>query len=223
MAGRDRSRSGEQEGNLPRRLRPFFQVGRGPPIVYLNGATSFKVDDGGVMRTSLVIATLSFLGLSVGDAAPAPFPKPESSTEVVLDARTPDRARLALSYLRSDLFLDTMHQKEVFAQALPHQTPDDRRQWLKAHLRVRAEGTLIRIRLRDAGSLAALDAITASLTRPPKEDGTQAEHRKLLRMLREVVNNREGKEEIEARRGMWEIEDHPLRVQSPPRRLARGR
>jgi hypothetical protein len=206
-------------------LRPFFQVGRGPPIVYLNGVTSFKVDDGDVMRTPLLIAVvLSSVGLSFCQAAPAPFPKPESSAEVVLDARTPDRARLALSYLRSDLFLDTMHPKEGFAQALPHQTPDDRRQWLKAHLRVTAEGTLIRIRLRNAaGSLPALEAITASLTRLPKEDGTQAEHRKLLRMLREVINNREGKEETEARRGMWEIEDNPLRVQSPPRRLARGR
>jgi hypothetical protein len=176
------------------------------------------------MRTPLMIAVLSFAGLAVCEAAPAPFPKPESGAEVVLDARTPERARLALCYLRSELFLDTTSQDERFAKALPHQNANDRHHWLKARLRVIDEGTLLRVRLSNApGSLAAIEAITASLTRLVEMDARQAEHRQLVRMLREVINNREGKEETEARRGQWEIEDNPLRVQTAPRRLARGR
>jgi len=177
------------------------------------------------MRTQLLIAVvLTSVPLSFGRAAPAPFPRPESSTEVVLDARTPDRARLALSYLRSDLFLDAMHQQDAFAKALPHQVANDRYQWLKAHLSVTPQGTLIRVRLSNApGSLAALHAITVRLTRQPDLDATHSEHRRLLRMLREVMNNREAKQEAEARRGQWEIEDNPLRVQSAPRRLGRRR
>jgi hypothetical protein len=175
------------------------------------------------MRTHLLIAFLSSTIPSVCCAAPAPFPKPDSSAEVVLDASTPDRARMALTYLRSELFLNTTYRHDAFAAALPHQTENDRYHWLKAHLSVTGEGTLIRIRLRNAGNLAALEAITVTLTRQPDLEPRQAEHRKLLRALRDLINDRESKEEAEARRGQWEIEDNPLRVQSAPRRLARGR
>ena len=175
------------------------------------------------MRTHLVMAVLSFIGPSVCCAAPAPFPKPESGAEVVFDARTPERARLVLSYLRSDLFLNTAHQQDAFAKALPHQTETDRYYWLKAHLSVTAEGTLIRVRLNQApGSLAALKAISAVLAGTPPSDDEYAGNVN-PRLIRQAVNAFQGRNRSDADRGRDEIEDEPLRIRVGPRSLRRVR
>src|SRR5262245_14940036 len=116
------------------------------------------------MRTPIAIAVLlSPLCLSEVGAAPAPLPKPEAASEAVFDAKTPERCRSAVRFIRSSYFSGALLENKHARQSLPRFESDEAAQaWLKANLTVTDEGTLVRVRLR--GPVSALAVIADYLT-----------------------------------------------------------
>jgi hypothetical protein len=171
-----------------------------------------------------VIAALSLLAPALCRAAPAPFHRPAAACEAVFDARTPERARLIACYLRSGRFLNAIHGDARFARALPNLDAERRHAWLKARLSVTAEGTLIRLRLDRAGGLDPLHAVARALSTVEEvDDHRQRQIMRAMRFLTAARARHETAEEIDARRGWTEIEDEPLKVQTGPRSIRRGR
>jgi hypothetical protein len=189
----------------------------------------------------LVLAAVVF-------AAPAPFPKhePSSATEVVFDVKTKERARLALLYLQSNEFLDSMTQSEVVRKHLARMDQAGRSAWLKGRVSVTADGNYVSVRLsRQGGPLAVLQAIADQLTGnesvSTRDDKTRQEIKRrdakssrddcamALEVFRALLKERPDRISearlavFEVRYARFEFEASPMTLHRAPRYIRAGR
>jgi hypothetical protein len=192
------------------------------------------------MRRLSIAALLTLLVAAAAEAAPAPFPRPEGKdAEAVFDAKTPERARLALLYLRSSHFIGPL------ADAL---TDRDRLRgigthpqlvaWLRQRLSVETNGGHVRVRFRgESDALAFVTAVARVLSRDKSTPPDAIE--KVDRILKGVMRDdyaarvaqmrqlgtfsRADLLEAEENLARYEIAADPLAVHSSPQRVRRGR
>src|SRR5262249_12254415 len=120
----------------------------------------------GFMRS--LTAFVLVLATGMADAAPAPIRRPKAPYEVVLDARTKDRAELVASFVRSLYFTDHLWRADVFREYLAtvfgkvSRAPTLKElRCLEKHLSVIQEDD--HVRLRFDGPLPILQFVTAEL------------------------------------------------------------
>src|SRR5262245_18270763 len=98
---------------------------------------------------SFLAAVLSLLAATLANAAPAPFPRPGGNeAEVVLEAKTAERARLAVIYLRSKSMTVALARAGV------------EKTWREKGPTIEVTGTRVRVRIAGAGN--ALATVTAA-------------------------------------------------------------
>lgn len=180
------------------------------------------------MRSLLSVVVL--LAPVTAPAAPAPLPPRSSShAEAVFDAGTPERARVALVYLRSRVFVEQASYDGRVASRMPDTNSSMRREWIEERLQVDRDGTRLRLRLSGgAGALAVLRALADRLSKAGMafrqhagrlRDGFAADLQ-ALRALRERFPDRvsvEKLEQTETYLGHYELLVEPLKVLIPPR------
>src|SRR5262245_20515589 len=120
------------------------------------------------MRSLTAIVLVLVTGMAY--AAPAPMRRPKPPDEVVLDARTTDRAELVAAYARSGWFLERLARADGVREYLAtlfgeddHRHSLERLRWLEMHLTVVQEDD--QVRLRCDGPLPILQVATAELVR----------------------------------------------------------
>jgi hypothetical protein len=170
------------------------------------------------MRKAMPLVLLTLPVCLSGPAAPAPLPKPETSAEVVFDARLEERAKAVTAFLRSHYFAQWARDDPRVKGVLPRLDGD----WLKANLIVEQDGALVRVRLRGVRSRQQLEALGGALTASQDHDGpddAQREHRH-VRMLLLLENGKENvRERREIARGWRLAENGGLKMHTAPRAI----
>jgi hypothetical protein len=174
------------------------------------------------MRT--LTAFVLVLVTGTADAAPAPIRRPKAPNEVVLDARTKDRAELVASFVRSTYFLYHLWRTDVFREYMGWNVKSPptikESQWLYRRLSVIQEDD--RVRLRFDGPLPILQLVTAELVRQLED----SEHwERAYTHLQNVIQRAQGRwcggdGDLKFIRRLWEnskLRADPVRVIRAPR------
>lgn len=110
------------------------------------------------MRFTFALVVGLLIALAPVSAAPAPIPPRERATkaEVVFDAGSPERVRLALIYLRSTWMLDHLAGMPNVSPRIPEGTSADRRTWLLSRLTLSVAGNLVTVKVATGHGEAGL-------------------------------------------------------------------
>src|SRR5262245_33251817 len=135
------------------------------------------------MRTSLALAFGLVLTLApASPSAPAPLlPRDRSArAEIVFDAGSAERVRLALVYLRSSSVLDSLAATPAVARCLPQGSTVERRAWLLGRITLQpgASDHLITVRVaagRGEDGLAILQALHKAVTASDRGHAEEAQ------------------------------------------------
>jgi hypothetical protein len=154
----------------------------------MNG-DSLPQTTGPVMRTFFALAIGLLLTLApAATSAPAPLQPRDrlAKAEIVFDARTAERVRLALVYLRSTSLLDSLAATPAVARCLPQGSPAERRAWLlgRITLQVGASDHLVTVRVaagRGEDGLAILHALQRAVTAADRDRGEEVQMARLVR------------------------------------------
>jgi hypothetical protein len=180
-----------------------------------------------------MIVALMILAAGAAHAAPAPLPRQEPKNEVVFEAGTKERARLALIYLRSQMFGLALLEEESARKQLTHGEASRRADALVKQLSVTADGTQVQLRVIGPEAKAILSAAverltgTAAESKDREKQALAAEQRleaavylKKIHRLREQRPNKETDAMLavaEAWVAKFEFADRPLKVHRQPR------
>jgi hypothetical protein len=178
--------------------------------------------------------TAALLLAATASAAPAPFPRSGGKdAEVVFDARTPERARLASIYLRSQYILPMLRTTTEGSRQLTElRTQQQQKAWLRERLTIETQGGQVRVRFRGEGAVAFLTEVARALTRETFEDERRlrARRRDVREFAAEIEAMRHSggfsKEEllrVEEHLAVYEFGAEPLKLRSQPQQVRRGR
>lgn len=174
-----------------------------------------------------LIAFLLVVTVGTACAAPAPFRRPEPVYEVVFDARTEARAKIAVQYVNSPCFADRLFRSDAIPKQLADVCGVVRGQklaslkqgaWLDKHLTAVADGQRVRVRL-DA-PLVILQFVAAELSRDLRRyaldlrDRLAAMEKRLAREDPRVLDA--SKDELRTLHRFAECLLEPLKLIRPP-------
>jgi hypothetical protein len=193
------------------------------------------------MASRLVLG-LALTALLAGPltAAPAPFANPNQKGpgEVVLAAGTAGRTRLALIYLRSNHFLDSLLGSRSVQQLPCLAGVKDRRTWLASRLKVEQQpGALVRVRVGDCRLREAVTILEAAIAQVARKVPAGAGRELLIergkrgvvlmkfqqaQLIRaRIVFDGEDTAQMEEMTARYEFQGNPLQVKRPPGRAGR--
>ncbi len=200
------------------------------------------------MGSRLVLGlTVQALFAATLAAAPAPFANPNQKGpgEVVLAAGSAERTRLALIYLRSNHFLDSLLGSRSVQELPCLKGVKDRRAWLAARVKVEKEpGGLLRVRVGDCRLREAVVILDAAVARVAKKTPARSgrelaveRERRLVLMLQvqaqiqvqqaqlggrlAILADGEDTARMDEMTARYEFQARPLQVKRPPGRAAR--